>query len=165
MVSALAGIIAQYRGPADRVRCMAHIVNLVVQIILRQFDAPNKKNGSTRQDRDSGGRNEESDGDVDDAEDLDIGERDVGDRDGEDDVVDGIDDIETAMEEDMAKAVEHVKPVKEVLSKVRSHPHIVSSSLTTHLSTFYSFGLPSFAGWQIASRNPPRSPSLDGRRL
>ena len=109
MVSALANIISQYRGPADRVWCMAHIVNLVVQITLRQFDAPKKK----KNDSDN----------VEVAEDLDIEERDAGDGDGEDDVVDGIDDIETAMEVEMAKVTEHVKPIKDILSKVRSHPY------------------------------------------
>ena len=128
MVSAVATIIAQYHGPADHVWCMAHIVNLVVQITLRHFDAPNKKKkgkNSGGKDKSSSKQNEESDGDVDvdDAEDLDIEEMDTSDAgDREDDVVDGIDDIEMAMKEDMAKATKHVKPVKEILSKVCSHP-------------------------------------------
>ena len=176
MVSALANIISQYRGPADRVWCMAHIVNLVVQITLRQFDAPKKK----KNDSDN----------VEVAEDLDIEERDAGDGDGEDDVVDGIDDIETAMEVEMAKVTEHVKPVKDILSKVRSHPYssfVLINPTSVHVIPFCPNPLPSwppyvhlpcelchilihtlphsFAGWRIASRNPPHSPSLDGRRL
>ena len=38
MIESMATIIADFPGKANRVRCLAHIVNLVVKIILRQFD-------------------------------------------------------------------------------------------------------------------------------
>ncbi|KAI9450736.1 hypothetical protein F5148DRAFT_971596, partial [Russula earlei] len=40
MVSALADIIACHCGPVDCVQCLAYIINLVVQVILHQFDKP-----------------------------------------------------------------------------------------------------------------------------
>jgi hypothetical protein len=45
MVESLAAILSFFSGEANRARCLAHIVNLVVKIILRQFDTTkaNKK--------------------------------------------------------------------------------------------------------------------------
>ncbi|KAI9511661.1 hypothetical protein F5148DRAFT_955493, partial [Russula earlei] len=43
MVLALADIIACYHGPVDCMQCLAHIINLVVQFILHQFDKPKRK--------------------------------------------------------------------------------------------------------------------------
>ena len=128
MVSALADIISRYRGPVDRVRCLAHIINLVVQVVLRQFDKPKKKKKPTNQksekareqrqeleddsDAEKEGVEEEEDGEAE------IDEMDV--RDGEDDMVDGIEEVEAAMKQDKALADEHVKPIRQVLSKVSS---------------------------------------------
>jgi hypothetical protein len=38
MIHKLAGILPGFPGPVNRVRCFAHIVNLVAKIILHQFD-------------------------------------------------------------------------------------------------------------------------------
>ena len=35
--------MSDFAGEANRARCLAHIINLVVKIILRQFDIPKKK--------------------------------------------------------------------------------------------------------------------------
>ena len=43
MLDTLATIMAEFPGEAYRSRCLAHIVNLVVKIILRQFDVTKKK--------------------------------------------------------------------------------------------------------------------------
>ena len=43
MIESLADIMSDFGGDANRVRCLAHIVNLVVKIILRQFDVSEKK--------------------------------------------------------------------------------------------------------------------------
>lgn len=43
MIDALVNLVAQFPGQKGRVRCFAHIVNLVVKIILRQFDSRVKK--------------------------------------------------------------------------------------------------------------------------
>jgi hypothetical protein len=44
MVESLATIMSHFSGEANRARCLAHIVNLVAKIILRQFDASKNKN-------------------------------------------------------------------------------------------------------------------------
>ncbi|TEB22249.1 hypothetical protein FA13DRAFT_1602846, partial [Coprinellus micaceus] len=38
MIDALIALIACFPGQKNRVRCFAHIINLVVMIILCQFD-------------------------------------------------------------------------------------------------------------------------------
>ena len=38
MVDALAELVVAFLGAANRTRCFAHILNLVVKVILRQFD-------------------------------------------------------------------------------------------------------------------------------
>ena len=43
MVENLAKLVVDFPGDANRARCLAHIVNLVVKIILRQFDISKKK--------------------------------------------------------------------------------------------------------------------------
>ena len=47
MVESLATIMSNFPGEANRARCLAHIVNLVAKIILRQFDEPRKKKKKT----------------------------------------------------------------------------------------------------------------------
>ena len=43
MIESLADIMLDFDGEPNRARCLAHIINLVVKIILRQFDIPKKK--------------------------------------------------------------------------------------------------------------------------
>jgi hypothetical protein len=43
MIDALAKLIIAFPGAANRTRCFAHILNLVVKAILRQFDVPKAK--------------------------------------------------------------------------------------------------------------------------
>ena len=43
MIESLATIMSDFPGEANRARCLAHIVNLVVKIILCQFDVPRKE--------------------------------------------------------------------------------------------------------------------------
>ena len=43
MVDALAELVVAFPGAANRTRCFAHILNLVVKVILRQFDVPKAK--------------------------------------------------------------------------------------------------------------------------
>ena len=38
MVDVLAELVVAFPGAANRTRCFAHILNLVVKVILRQFD-------------------------------------------------------------------------------------------------------------------------------
>jgi hypothetical protein len=43
MIDALAELIFAFPGAANRTRCFLHILNLVVKVILRQFDVPKAK--------------------------------------------------------------------------------------------------------------------------
>lgn len=45
MIEALAELVIAFPGAANRTRCFAHILNLVVKVILRQFDVPKSKKG------------------------------------------------------------------------------------------------------------------------
>jgi hypothetical protein len=45
MIEELAIQLDDFPGSASRVRCFAHILNLVVKTIMRQFDVPDKKMG------------------------------------------------------------------------------------------------------------------------
>ena len=57
MIDSLSTIMADYPGEANRSRCLAHIVNLVVKIILRQFDVSKKKGKQNEPDVTSNGQN------------------------------------------------------------------------------------------------------------
>jgi hypothetical protein len=43
MIDALAELVIAFPGAANRTRCFTHILNLVVKVILRQFDVPKAK--------------------------------------------------------------------------------------------------------------------------
>lgn len=43
MIESLTTIISNFAGEANRVQCLAHIVNLVVKVILHQFNVKKKK--------------------------------------------------------------------------------------------------------------------------
>jgi hypothetical protein len=45
MIDALAELVVAFPGAANRTRCFAHILNLVVKVILRQFDLPKAMGG------------------------------------------------------------------------------------------------------------------------
>jgi len=45
MVDALAELLVAFPGAANRTQCFTHILNLVVKVILRQFDVPKAKGG------------------------------------------------------------------------------------------------------------------------
>ena len=60
MIENLAKIILDFPGEANRAQCLAHIVNLVVKIILRQFDM-SKKKGKKDRPNNSNGDNIEDD--------------------------------------------------------------------------------------------------------
>lgn len=40
MIDALAELVVAFPGAANRTRCFAHILNLVVKVVIRQFDVP-----------------------------------------------------------------------------------------------------------------------------
>ena len=170
MVEKLAEIMSDFAGEANRARCLAHIVNLVAKIILRQFDkskkkkkknVPEKPTGNVANDTENNDKELEDLGDDDDDEErvldkeekeMDEGNDDEG-KDGDSDVdvvklARDIEIIEEAMEEEIEGAVGEVKPVRQVLYKVCTHPTLVISlcfrSNPFFLPFFFFFNVPSF---------------------
>ncbi|KAJ2911793.1 hypothetical protein MD484_g8620, partial [Candolleomyces efflorescens] len=80
MIDEIAKLVLGYPGAANRVRCLAHVVNLVVKIILRQFDTRRKpkttekaSKGVKPKKRSKGEENEEAEGEEDEvAEESDV---------------------------------------------------------------------------------------------
>jgi hypothetical protein len=130
MIEHMATIIADFPGKANRVRCLAHIVNLVVKIILRQFDvsATKGKEKPTNESAEAHENGEELDILEDDDEELvrvldkEEKEMDEGDEtdDDEDDetLVRDVQMIEDAMEDIIKEVSKTAKPVRQVLFKV-----------------------------------------------
>ena len=127
MIESLADIMSDFGGDANRVRCLAHIVNLVVKIILRQFDVSKKKkkNGipDILNDPDLPG-DESNDDEVDeivrvlDKEEKEMDEGDDGDDEESETLMSDVEKIEDTMEDEVKEVRKEVKPVREVLYKV-----------------------------------------------
>ena len=127
MIESLANIMSDFGGDANRVQCLAHIVNLVVKIILHQFDVSKKKKTNDipniLNDPDLPG-DESNNDEVDeivrvlDKEEKEIDEGDEGDDKEGETLMSNIEKIEDAMEDEVKEVRKEVKPVREVLYKV-----------------------------------------------
>ena len=127
MIESLADIMSDFGGEANRARCLAHIVNLVVKIILCQFDVSKKKKRNNVPD-DLNLPGDESNDDEDDEDDekvrvLDKEEKEMDEGDEADDeesetLMSDVEKIEDAMEDEVKEVRKEVKPVREVLYKV-----------------------------------------------
>jgi hypothetical protein len=126
----MATILSHFSGEANRARCLAHIVNLVAKIILRQFDKSKKKKKKTVDDT-VNDANMMQDGENEDPDDhdeeqervLDKEEKEMDEGDDEDDedaahLARDLEIIEEAMEAEIEMAANKVKPVRQVLYKV-----------------------------------------------
>jgi Ran GTPase-activating protein (RanGAP) involved in mRNA processing and transport len=125
MVSHLATLVDAFPGAANQTRCFTHILNLVAKSVLRQFEAPTRKEkgGDVLDDAakelaaifDELEDVEEEDG----AKDFNAGE-DTGENDEhEDDDNDGLVDVRGRMsKEELAGLEKSVKPFRLVLTKV-----------------------------------------------
>lgn len=120
MIDELAIQLNDFPGSASRVRCFAHILNLVVKSIMRQFDLPDKKmvgvmDDATRELHKLAGDIEH--------EDL-MSQNGVGQKDGGGDVegkdnVEGWVDVRDEMNADELAALDQaVQPVRFLLTKV-----------------------------------------------
>ena len=129
MVENLAKLVVDFPRDANHARCLAHVVNLVVKIILCQFDiSKKKKNSDVPKD------NPKKEGSSDDEE-KEMSERDVdelvrgldkeekemddGDDDEESDkVLRDVKELEGVLEEELEEVVKLAKPVRQILYKV-----------------------------------------------
>ena len=119
MIEHLAVLLNTFPGASNQTCCFAHILNLVAKSVLRQFEAPKKKNSVDGKDVDAGVEVVEGDGD-DNADNaacesgtVDGDERD---DDVDDDIVDddedGLpDELEELSEEELSRVKASVKPV------------------------------------------------------
>lgn len=120
MIDSLAKLVKAFPGAANRTRCFAHILNLVVKTILRQFDLPKTKGNQNLDDA----TQELVDlaGDI-ETEEAAMDER--GDED-EDDDAEGLIDLNDGMPQHDQDELVH--PVRLVLVKVSSHQYQVNDS-------------------------------------
>jgi hypothetical protein len=157
MIESLAAIMSDFAGDVNRVRCLAHIVNLVVKIILRQFDMPKKKgkkeapahkDGTNNPDLASVDQAEaeieitgDEDDDIDellrvlDKEEKEMDDTAEGDDEESENLVRDVERIEEAMKEEIKGVSEIAKPVRQVLFKV-------GISLGPRASFFFLTSLP-----------------------
>jgi hypothetical protein len=136
MIKTLAKNNFHFPGAPNRVRCIAHIVNLVTKIILRQFDVKKKAREAKKipenanDDSDSNFNNSfevvDNDDNVDDlaslAEGLDREEQEMADDEDDDmrgDVAVEVEEIEEGLKEEVLEVAKKVKPIQRVLFKVR----------------------------------------------
>ena len=165
MIESLAKIVSHFPGATNRARCTAHIVNLVSKMILHQFDVrkkttkkPTKKSPEKANETDDIPTNTtkgpEPDEDDRIADDLDREEQEVGDDEEDDDVelnkdvLTDLEEIEEAMKEEVSEVAKLVKPVRQVLFKVRlSLPlnFITFVTLLLHLLMYFYVQL-----WKLA---------------
>jgi hypothetical protein len=118
MIEHLAVLIETFPGAANQTRCFAHILNLVVKSILRQFEAT-KKEGKAEEPQvaavvdeidDEGSEGEfyeEDDG---------CGDGDVDDTDDDEDGL--AEEMDEMTVEEMSRLKESVQPIRQVLTKV-----------------------------------------------
>jgi hypothetical protein len=143
MVESLATIMSHFSGEANRAQCLAHIVNLVAKIILRQFDMTKKKkknesapelpvpndtgdNDTTNETpivdekaEDSNDFDEEMDR-VLDKEEKEMDEGDNEDNEESEKLERDAEIMEKAMEDEIERVAKKVKPVCQSLYKVSS---------------------------------------------
>lgn len=137
MIDALVNLINHFPGHKNRVRCFAHIVNLVVKIILRQFDSRvgGKAASEAKTDAEIALANLAKS--LDDLETkVDDGEGDAEDsaQMEEDDATVGIEELEEALKDAIDKVAVEARPVKMTLTKVSdSITYILTAGILTLL--------------------------------
>lgn len=115
MIDALANLIARFPRQKNRVRCFAHIINLVVKVILCQFNLHIKKTAAgkgelTKQLKEALEVDEMS------PEDDNVA---PGEEESEDNKMIGLDKVEEAVKERIGVMEAQSKPVRLILTKVR----------------------------------------------
>ena len=116
MITEIANLLDNFPGPANQTRCFAHILNLVVKSIIKQFDLPKKSKGNASLDEaarelEALARNIELEEDE--------WARREGNAEEEDDNIEGWIDERTLMTDDELNELDtSVKPIRLLLTKV-----------------------------------------------
>ena len=131
MIGTLANIIRCFPGPANWVRCLVHVVNLVVKVILCHFDGVKKYIREGFQVDNMVVDQPPEDDDLDDMvlvdlmKDVEKEEKEMDDGDDEDDIEieDNLTEVERALRQEIDDVVvaHETKPVRHVLYKVRPY--------------------------------------------
>jgi hypothetical protein len=141
MIEHLAVLLDTFPGAPNQTRCFAHILNLVAKSVLRQFEAPKKKNPMDGKEVNAGVEEVEGNGDdnVDNAA-CESGTVDGDESDDIDDVDDDIvdddedglpDELEELSEEELSSVKASVKPVRDVLTKVSQQTLVINKQSTS----------------------------------
>lgn len=110
MIKEIANLLDDFPGPANQTRCFAHVLNLVVKSIIKQFDLPKSKGDAAKELLALAGNIELEEDEWAMEEDS---------EDAEDDNVEGWVDERTLMtDEELDELDESVEPVRLFLTKV-----------------------------------------------
>ena len=117
MIDALADLVIAFPGAANQTRCFTHILNLVVKVILCQFDVPKSKKGEVLDVASQALVDFAGDIEMEEAV-MDERENDDDDDDGEEGWVDPCDKMLQDKQDDLDLSMQ---PVRLVLVKVSSN--------------------------------------------
>lgn len=124
MIDELDTLLEKFSGVESRTRCFAHIVNLIAQTVIRQFDVPKAKDGVLVDEAMKELRVLATDIDI---EELLTRANAAGkDADTEDDLDGSVNEQTGLSALDLKRLEANVQPVRRTLVKVSSHhPHLV----------------------------------------
>ena len=114
MIEELAIQLDNFPGSVNRVRCFAHILNLVVKSIMRQFDVPDKKKGEVVNDATQ--ELHKLAGDIEGEDSL--SQSCVGDMESKDNVEGWVDEWDEMNAEELTALDNDIQPVHFLLTKV-----------------------------------------------
>lgn len=132
MIKHLTELLPDFDGAPNRVRCFAHVLNLVAKSLIRQFDADLDKEAAEL-GADERELAELAEGLVDEER---LAQAEDGGLEETDDPDDEVDAMKDMTAEQRAKFAEDVRPVKLVMAKVRTQPAVYAAGMITHLSDF-----------------------------
>ncbi|KAK6977237.1 ribonuclease H-like domain-containing protein [Favolaschia claudopus] len=120
MMTHLETLLPSFSADLDRMRCFAHVINLVAKSLLKMFDPPKKDDGTSDKNRDDDADDDEPDGllDLDELlEELHDLERTAPEQDDTDDI---FDEVAQMLDNDRTFFLESTKEIRSALSKIRN---------------------------------------------
>lgn len=124
LVDELAKILPRFGGETNRTRCFLHIVNLVAKSLLREFDAPKKKDigssSSAAEDLMDEFAEDTMEEEEEEEEELQMHVDDSNENECDDDDDEGwVDEVELLSTREHAALTSSIRPIRVVLIKVR----------------------------------------------
>ena len=119
MIEGLQLDLDAFAGQVGRVRCFAHIVQLVGEGLLQQFDLPKKaKNSPSTGEADGSMEDEDDFGDLDGDDDDDDDDDDDADDDEVEEVMEWVDEVAAMTDSERALFKKRLVPIRQMLTKV-----------------------------------------------